>query len=318
MLQISAETNSRPYKGKRLIAFPSTYVVLDIETTGCSPDCDNIIEVGAIRYKNGAETDRFISLVQPPAYGDGTFVNEYITKLTGITNEMLSKVPKTKEVIEKLANFLGDDIIVGYNTNFDILFLYDNFIRYLGKPLSNDFIDAMRFARKLYPNIQHHKLIDMVEMFNIDREKAHRALPDVEATHKCFIILIEEAMHKFGSEEQFAKAFSDSVRAKDIQCNSSEINSENPIFAQYCVFTGRLERFVRRDAMQLVANLGGFTEDNVTKKTNFLILGNNDYCNSIEDGKTSKQKKAEKLKLAGQDIEIIPEKVFYDMINDFC
>lgn len=69
--------------------------------------------------------------------------------------------------------------------------------------------------------------------------------------------------------------------------------------------------------MQVVANLGGINADNVTKKTNYLILGNNDYCKSIKDGKSSKQKKAEKLQLDGHDIQIIPENVFYDMIADF-
>ena len=68
--------------------------------------------------------------------------------------------------------------------------------------------------------------------------------------------------------------------------------------------------------MQIVADLGGKNADNVTKKTNDLILGNNDYCKSIKDGKSSKQKKAEKLKLDGYDIEIIPENVFYDIISE--
>ena len=68
--------------------------------------------------------------------------------------------------------------------------------------------------------------------------------------------------------------------------------------------------------MQIVADLGGINEDTVTKKTNFLILGNNDYCSSIKDGKSSKHKKAEKNKLKGQNIEIIPESVFYDMISE--
>ena len=59
-----------------------------------------------------------------------------------------------------------------------------------------------------------------------------------------------------------------------------------------------------------IANL----DASVTKETNYLILGNNDYCTSIKDGKSIKQKKAEKLKLDGQDIEILSEDTFYDMI----
>ena len=71
----------------------------------------------------------------------------------------------------------------------------------------------------------------------------------------------------------------------------------------------------RKEAMQLVANLGGINGDSVTKKTNYLILGNNDYCKAIRDGKSNKQKKAEKLKLEGHDIEILPETVFYELLE---
>ncbi|MBQ6737437.1 MAG: BRCT domain-containing protein [Synergistaceae bacterium] len=68
--------------------------------------------------------------------------------------------------------------------------------------------------------------------------------------------------------------------------------------------------------MKIVADLGGINQDNVNKDTNFLILGNNDYCTSIKGGKSTKHKKAEKYKQEGQDIEIISETVFYDMIAD--
>ena len=68
--------------------------------------------------------------------------------------------------------------------------------------------------------------------------------------------------------------------------------------------------------MQLVADIGGINADSVTKKTNYLILANNTYCPLIKDGKSNKQKKAEKLKLEGYDIEVIPENVFYDMFED--
>ena len=72
---------------------------------------------------------------------------------------------------------------------------------------------------------------------------------------------------------------------------------------------------LRKEAMQLVVNCGGIIDKNVTKQTNFLILGNNDYCSSIKDGKSKKQKKAEELKLRGLDIEILDENVFYKMLG---
>ncbi|NLO49067.1 MAG: exonuclease, partial [Clostridiales bacterium] len=83
-----------------------------------------------------------------------------------------------------------------------------------------------------------------------------------------------------------------------------------------CVFTGTLEKMVRKEAMQAVVDFGGTCGDNVTSKTNYLILGNFDYCKSIKDGKSRKHKKAEKLILQGQDISIISENVFYDLLEN--
>ncbi len=68
--------------------------------------------------------------------------------------------------------------------------------------------------------------------------------------------------------------------------------------------------------MQLVANLGGCLGNGVTRKTDYLILGNNDYCTKIKDGKSIKQKKAEELILKGFDIQIMPEDVFYELVLD--
>ena len=79
-------------------------------------------------------------------------------------------------------------------------------------------------------------------------------------------------------------------------------------------FTGTLEKFPRKEALQIVTNLGGIPTDSVTRNTNILVLGNNDYCSSIKDGKSSKQKKAEELILKGHDIIIVSEKSFYDML----
>ena len=95
----------------------------------------------------------------------------------------------------------------------------------------------------------------------------------------------------------------------------TEFDEDNPFFEKVCVFTGVLEKMKRSDAAQLVVDLGGICGNSVTKKTNYLILGNNDYCPTIRDGKSTKQKKAEELKLKGNDIEIISENTFYDMLN---
>ena len=87
------------------------------------------------------------------------------------------------------------------------------------------------------------------------------------------------------------------------------LNPKNTLFEQYCAFTGRLQKYTRKEAMQLLAEIGGLSEKSVTKKTRFLILGT-----QTKDRKSLKQLKAEKNLAKGQNIEIISEIVFYNML----
>jgi DNA polymerase-3 subunit epsilon len=105
------------------------------------------------------------------------------------------------------------------------------------------------------------------------------------------------------------------LSANDITTENTDFDITHPLYQKVCVFTGTLDKMLRKDAMQIVVDLGGICDDNITSRTNFLILGNNDYSPLVKDGKSNKQKKAEKLKLDGNDIEIISESVFYDIVN---
>lgn len=310
----------RESKGRSIIAFPDTYCVIDVETTGRSPQWDHIIEVAAVKISDGQEVGRFSSLIQPPSMPGGAFVDDFIAALTGITDEMLESAPFAPDVLAEFASFVGDTPVVGHYVGFDINFLYDSFDRYLDRPFSNDYIDTLRVARKLHPEMPRHRLADLVDHFGVTHNDAHRAMSDVEATTECFARLKDEALERYGSEEEFQKAFqsggSHFVKAADIQGDAQKIDEDSPIFGCACVFTGKLEKFTRAEAMQIVADLGGINQDGVTKTTRYLILGNNDYCASIKDGKSNKQKKAEKWALKGTGIEILPESVFCDMLGE--
>ena len=318
---LSSAQTIRESRGRSIIAFPDTYCVIDVETTGRSPQWDHIIEVAAVNVSDGQEVGRFASLIQPPSMPGGAFVDDFIAALTGITDEMLAGAPFAPDVLEEFASFVGDVPVVGHCVSFDINFLYDSIDRYLDRPFSSDYIDTLRIARKLHPEMSHHRLADLVELFDVTHNEAHRAMGDVEATAECFARLKAEALERHGSEEEFRKAFrvvggSHAVKAADIQGDAQKINEDSPIFGCACVFTGKLEKFTRAEAMQIVADLGGINQDGVTKATRYLILGNNDYCASIKDGKSNKQKKAEKLALKGTGIEILPETAFYDMLGE--
>lgn len=302
-------------KGESIISFPDNYIMIDIETTGLSAQWDSIIEVAALKVRGGEIVDDYLSFVE---YNDE--LPEYITELTGITNEMLIGAPSPEIVMKELYDFIDNDIIVGYNVNFDINFLYDYFGKYLNVQLKNNYIDCMRISRKLYPEEKHHRLKDMVKILKINIEGEHRALDDCNTTKKVFDELHKEVFNKFESETIFLHSFkkkshSNCIKVSEIIADCTEFDVTHPIYGKCCVFTGTLERMTRKEAMQVVVNLGGEVSNSVTSKTNYLILGNNDYCPTIKNGKSRKQEKAEQLLLQGKDISILDENTFYDLIK---
>lgn len=306
----NSRENKRRDKGKSIISNPTNYVIIDIETTGLDPEYCEIIELAAIKYENNKEIARFHSLVKPDYE-----IDSFITSLTGITNEMVKNSPKLSEVILDFYNFLKDEILIGHCVYFDINFIYDalekeNII------LSNDYINIMRFSNKILPQLENQKLNTISSHYNVTLPN-HRALTDCVATNECYQKLLQDINTKYSTFEEFRKAFSyKSTRAKDITTTTTVFNEDHPLYNKTCVFTDTLKHFVRKDAMQLVVNLGGFCKDNVTKDTNYLILGNLEYSSNVKDGKSNKLKKAETYILDGKELEIISENVFLDLLSE--
>lgn len=295
----------REFKGQRISTFPSEYVVIDTETTGLDPSRDFLIEIAAIKVHNSEIIDTFSSLINP-----GIPVDSYITKLTGITNEELQVAPAAGEVLFEYYNFIGQDIVVGHNVHFDINFLYDAFIEYIGKIFSNNFIDTLPLSRKYLKGLSSYKLSELTKTLDIPVGNFHRALSDCEATNFLF-----EKIKNLPLSETTNSNTSHYICTKDIVANNTDFDESHPLYNKTCVFTGTLAKMDRKNAMQIVVDFGGHVSNSVTQKTNYLVIGNYDYCPSVKDGKSTKQKKAESLKLTGKDIEIISEDVFYDMIT---
>lgn len=308
--------NNRPNKGKSLMSFPRDCTVLDLETTGLSPQYDEIIELAAIRIRDGVPVESFSSLA---SHGEDFYIDDFIEELTGITQKMIDEAPDISIVFPRFLEFIGGDIVVGHNVNFDVNFIYDECSSLGLTPFSNNYVDTMRISRRLHPEHRHHRLCDLCDRCGIDYVGAHRSLADCDLTLQCFCHLKDEAFSVYGDEDGFLRSVS--RRSKKSQFKASEIKAEcdvfdesHPLYGMVCVFTGTLEKMPRREAAQNVVNLGGIVSNTVTSKTNYLILGNYDYCKSIKNGKSTKQKKAESLILKGQDLQILPESVFYDMI----
>lgn len=287
------------------IMFPDDFTVIDLETTGLSPEEDSIIEFSAIRVRSGVPVDTFSSLINPEFE-----IPQFIEDLTGITNEMLKAAPPASKVIPDALSFIGSDILVGHNVGFDIRFLH----------IENEYVDTMRLFRRLHNDLKHHRLQDLVKLYHLQGSSFHRAMADCEYTLQGLNALKQEAIKQHGSVESFIDFCKPTIKNRqriklsDI-VSEVEVDDSSPLYGSTFVFTGALERFTRAEAAHIVANLGGSTADNVTKKVNYLVVGTSDYLNGKLGNKTSKMIKAESLMMAGEDIQIIPEKVFMQMIE---
>lgn len=149
------------------------FVVIDFETTGLSYYTDRIIEIAAIRYKSGEESERFISLVNPLIS-----ISHEASQINHITDTMVADAPTERYLIPQLIEFLGNSLIVGHYVNFDLNFLEVAAQRY-GYNVKYNYIDTISVAKKIFPGLSDYRLSTIAETLNIDTLKLHRAENDV-------------------------------------------------------------------------------------------------------------------------------------------
>ncbi len=163
-----------------------TFVALDIETTGTDPQRDAVIEIGAVRFTLRRVEQTWSTLVNP-----GRPIPEYISSLTGITNEMVRSAPRLQHVLEELAEFVGEAVIVGHNIRFDLGF-FDRYNLFSYNPV----VDTYELAAVLLPSASRYALGSLAQSLGIPLppgEEYHRALTDARVTQALFLRLYERA-----------------------------------------------------------------------------------------------------------------------------
>ena len=300
--------NKRPFKGRRAAVIPDEFVAIDVETTGLNPNWNEIIEVSAVRYRNGHEVEAYETLVKPTRP-----LSAFITLYNGITNDMVADAPTVGEIMPPLRAFIGDSVLLGHNVHFDINFLYDA-IEDAGAPhLSNDFIDTMGLLRRIKGAEAPGSLAAAAQAYSISVPGHHRAKWDSRCAAELFLRLVSsgelQPEHMRPPKRQYHSL-------SEIVPESDNIDPYNPCFGKTFVFTGALTRFLRTEAMQEVVNRGGNCKKAVTRNTNFLVEGDFDHVDVGEDGESTKQQKARELQLKGYDICVISESAFLDMLGD--
>ncbi|WP_342268566.1 PolC-type DNA polymerase III [Spiroplasma endosymbiont of Aspidapion aeneum] len=171
------------------------FVVFDLETTGLSPELNEIIEFGAVKYNSKSGKNEKIDILIKPRKP----VSSYITNLTHITNDLLNDKKSIEEEMPRILEFIGDAVLVAHNASFDMGFL-NSWLKKLGYDIMpNTVIDTLPLARCLWPKLKSHRLGVVARKYsvNYNEEDAHRADYDAEVLKDIFENMINYARLNF-------------------------------------------------------------------------------------------------------------------------
>lgn len=168
------------------------YCVVDLETTGLSVSTAKIVEIAAVKVRQGNVIDTFSTLINPEC-----LIPAEATAVNHITNEMVQSAPTLDSIIDKFLDFVGTDVIVGYNSaSYDMNIIYDAVESLSKEAFKNNYIDLLHVVRRANLNTVDKKLETISKFFELDTEGEHRALTDCYLTQKCY----ESVFEMFGEE----------------------------------------------------------------------------------------------------------------------
>lgn len=300
------------------------FVAIDLETATLSRN--SICEIGISCVKNAIVVENKSWLIQPP----DNYYFEFNTYIHGITPNDTRNSPSLKEIWKDILPYLDGQVVVAHNTAFDMYVLRDSFLEE-DMPFPNFvFFCSCRLSKKVI-NCYSYTLPTVCDALGIDFSHHHRAGSDAEGCAKVFLECLKlssatsyaDLQEKYNfrcgrfSNQYFRPQLANhkggsgtTLNVNEIVGDPSKIDEGNYFYGKEVCFTGKCQYAVRKQLWQMVADVGGIPTDSVTKHTDILVVGQQDYRVVGEDGMSSKQEKAIKLKDQGQDIEIMSESDF--------
>jgi DNA polymerase-3 subunit epsilon len=162
------------------------YAIVDIETTGGQPDRDRITEIAIVLHDGQQVVDRYETLINP-----GRSIPYEITRLTGITDEMVRDAPPFYEVARKIVELTEGAVFVAHNVRFDYSFVKSAFSD-LGYNFQRKTLCTVRMSRKAFPGLPSYSLGKLCQSVGVSLKNRHRAMGDAEATAEVFGMIMSQ------------------------------------------------------------------------------------------------------------------------------
>ena len=169
----------------------ASFSVVDVETTGLSPNKNRIIEIALVKIENLKITDKLNYLINPQ-----TYIPPFITSLTGIDNDDVVGAPIFSNVVDEIISFTENTILTAHNFPFDSSFLNSEFMISGREFINEHSCCTLKIARNIYPTLQSKSLSSVAHSLNLKNSNAHRALGDAEITAKVLLKMIKELQAK--------------------------------------------------------------------------------------------------------------------------
>jgi len=190
---------------------PDKLTFVDIETTGCNPVKDRIIEIGILRVENNQLVQSYQTLLNPQ-----THVSPFIESLTGIKATELVNAPLFEDIHSEIFDLMEDSVFVAHNVRFDYGFIRNEFLR-LGKKVSLDHFCTARLSKSLFPQYSRHNLDELMNRFGFVCEHRHRAYDDAKVLWDFY-----QLTQKQFEEEIFTKAIMVGLKKPTVPINLDE------------------------------------------------------------------------------------------------
>ena len=167
----------------------TSFIAIDLETTGLNSKKEAIIEVSAVKFVDGEENSVFSHLLNP-----NKPISSFIEDLTGINDDMVKNKPSFIDILDDLMNFIGDLPIVGHNVKFDIDFIKEHSKNNYNLSKSHNICDTYLLSKIVLFSNEEHSLESVSEFYDLSIEGSHRATNDASNSGKILIRLISELL----------------------------------------------------------------------------------------------------------------------------
>lgn len=240
----------------------SEIIVVDVETTGLCARNDEIIEIAAVKIRNGKIQQEFSSLVKPKIK-----VPQRITQLTSITQQMLDDADSIGDVIRRFDEFCGDcNTLCTYNSSFDSAFI-DKALREAELCEKFCYLDLLHLSRRLFTELKTYKLKSVTKYLNIEIGHAHRALDDTIAAAKVLINILATAkadgLYSIGQLKEYRKTDGSEKKVPHSHCVILVKNHQGLKDLYRIISNSNLLHFYRRPKV--------FKSEIRTYKENFIV-----------------------------------------------